>query len=228
MSISYNSDNKYPAEIYEPRRTDRAYVHVIYGSELPEWTFDSHGNPYGWWDSPINYGNNPRLLYDIRRTLELRQDNVERGDLIYFLPFVHWSDNGKFFFDGINVLPLYFDEGLGLFSIPSTFKIITEFPPRYWADRIHNNWVPFDIECLFGTIVPKEIHYVEKCYRWHCYFLFKSDAEIFAITHSVHIPMTPRGFRDRLQSMKYMYVSSIPDELDLLPIPNPENAFYIG
>lgn len=223
-----------PSEIYEPRLTDRAYVHFIYASELPEW----YGRD---WVTSANEGDNDDLLRDVNRVLKMRGDDVQRGDLIYLEPFLYEtssmkhslvvnSDEGKLIFDGINVMPLdyiedrYRGEGNPYF-IPEQFQVITEFPIRYWEDRIHNYWVPFNVRKHLDTINPDEIRLLSgQSHSPIPYFMFTSGGEEFIL--SSISPEDPENFRRDLERRTGFVYDFYGVELLTFDIPNPENVLY--
>lgn len=233
---------EYPPEIYEPRIANRAFVHLIYESELPELRALN-------WEDDLNRGDNDALLREIKRILEIRGDEVRRGDLIYLEPFLfenprylwaphktaYWSDRGKLVFNGINVMSLTYDEnryrGEGSpYFIPEQFQAIVEFPIRYWQGRMYDSYVNFNIEKNFGSIDVKEIDFVRDPRSSSTYplsyFTFTSEGEPYVITA---LDPNKEQFRYILERQTG-FIYELPEHLRYyygLPFPaSPENILY--
>ncbi len=233
---------EYPPEVYEPRIANRAFVHLIYESELPEL------RPLDWEDD-LNRGDNDALFHEIKRIFEIRGDEVRRGDLIYLEQFLfenprflwpphttaYWSDRGKLIFDGLNVIPLTYDvdryrSQSSAYFIPEQFQVIMEFPIRYWQGRIRNSYVNLDIEKNFGSIDPKEIDFIRDPRSPSkyplSYFTFTSEGELYVITA---LDPNKEQFRYILERQTG-FIYELPEHLRYyygLPFPaRPENILY--
>ena len=236
----------FPSEIYEPRLTDRAYVHLIYESELPGWKDLD-------WVTTLHGGDNDDLRREVKRILEIRGDEVRRGDLIYLEPFLYENprfteedkiklDEGKLIFDGLNVMPLDFilatyrneNQSDRPYFIPEQFQVIVEFPIRYWQGRIHNFWVNFNFKKHIGPVSPTEIQLMRRQSRDPIpYFMFTSEGEIFVISlvetvtpvlFSILLEANPGFVYDLSHRERFHFTRG---ELFKFDIPNPENVLYI-
>ncbi len=75
----------------------------------------------------------------------LRANNIRRGDIVHLEALGEYRNEGKYIFDGERVIPL--DSSRDEYgAVPSQFKVIDEFPTRYWVGVIeHNGIVHFDV-----------------------------------------------------------------------------------
>jgi len=85
-----------------------------------------------------------RLNQDVKIQRYLEEANVRRGDIVHLEVYGDYRNDGKFIYDGENLVPLNTEiDEYG--SIPNEFRVIDEFPIRYWENVIeHNSIVPFD------------------------------------------------------------------------------------
>ena len=87
----------------------------------------------------------------------LRKQNARRGDVIHLEVEGDYRNNGKSMYDGNEIVPLYYEiDDYG--SVPPQFKVIDEFPIRYWhtenLDIIdHNTIVFFDAKSYIDQIM---------------------------------------------------------------------------
>lgn len=116
-------------------------------------------------------------------------DEIRRGDLLYYE-----TENGgieKLIFDGKRGYKMIYGR------IPSTFQVITEFPPTYWKDRLDNR-VPFDFAANVDELKEDEI----SVSNGMPYFELESDDKV-VYTFTVQSKMTVHEFRDGLCQSTY-------------------------
>jgi hypothetical protein len=88
---------------------------------------------------------------DIRAFLQ--DAKIRRGDVIHLEPSGDYRNDGKFMYDGHNIVPLdYSLDDYG--AVPASFQVIREFPIHYWQGIIvHNAIVHFDIRPYLDQVM---------------------------------------------------------------------------
>lgn len=117
--------------------------------------------------NPEDFGFNPsgangleeqeeiaRLLNSNPRVQEfLRQQKISRGDVIHLAAVGEYRNNGKWIYDGNDVIPLdYSLDDYG--AVPASFQVIDEFPIHYWEKTIaHNCIVHLNMETYLDEVM---------------------------------------------------------------------------
>lgn len=83
----------------------------------------------------------------------LKEKQVHRGDVLHVKAMGDYRNEGKFMYDGLKIVDLdYTRDEYG--AVPAEFKVIDEFPIRYWTDAIeHNGIVHFNVEPRMNQIL---------------------------------------------------------------------------
>jgi hypothetical protein len=101
-----------------------------------------------------NENEMPRLM---NSTLKFHQfletHKIRRGDVVHLEAVPAYRNDGKYIYDGREVVPLDFSlDEYG--AVPAAFQVINEFPIRYWQNTIeHNCIIHFDLKPYLTEIL---------------------------------------------------------------------------
>jgi hypothetical protein len=117
--------------------------------------------------------------------LFLAENEVKRGDIIFFSGSGHRNDYG-FIYDGCKVSPLCWDgpKGYDYGIVPPTFPCIREFPIDYWVDALQVwllVWIPWNDERKHELL--DNIQYVDE-YTFRSYIFIDDNVVTVYISHT--------------------------------------------
>jgi hypothetical protein len=110
-------------------------------------------------DETLSVENEHELARIMNSTLKFRQfletHKIRRGDVVHLEAVPAYRNNGKYIYDGREVVPLDFSlDEYG--ALPASFQVIDEFPIHYWQNTIdHNCIIHFDLKPYLTDILKQ-------------------------------------------------------------------------